>query len=160
MELSQLLIDLLLRLAQLGSSGIHGLLDLIVRLLILFFLGTTATVSSSPPPTVIYSGESDAVMKSYTTILEVDVIVMESFPPQVELHVRGEHPDGCELPVIVEEAHNDKQITIAIYRELPPDLICPMMLQPYEQTIRLSGTFDVGVTYTFDVNGFIIEREL
>ncbi|MBZ0282646.1 MAG: hypothetical protein K8L97_18035 [Anaerolineae bacterium] len=91
-----------------------------------------------------------------TTIDSVDALIMESFPAQIALNVSGAQPDGCEFPVIVEQTRDGNNVTVRIYRELPPDIMCAMILLPYNESIKLDGTFEPG-TYQIDVNGTIIE---
>jgi len=93
---------------------------------------------------------SDSI-KVLTNINSVNVNVMESSPAQISLDVAGEHPDGCQLPVVVNQTRDGNTITLEIYREVPADMMCPMMLNPYEATITLDGTFDSG-SYTISVN--------
>lgn len=90
--------------------------------------------------------------KVMTNINTVTVNVMESSPMQISLEVSGEHPDGCDYPVMVDQERDDNTITVSIYREVPIDVMCPMMLNPYEATIKLDGTFESG-SYTIKVNG-------
>lgn len=92
--------------------------------------------------------ESDKVL---TNIFRVDVNVTESQPLRIKLEVEGEHPDGCEYPVIVEQSRRDNIVDIEVYREVPADVICPMILKPYSDTISLDGAFDSG-EYTINVN--------
>ena len=87
-----------------------------------------------------------------TNINTVTVNVMESSPMQISLEVSGEHPDGCDLPVRVGQSRDGNTVEIEIYREVPNDMMCPMILNPYEATIQLEGTFDSG-NYTITVNG-------
>lgn len=94
---------------------------------------------------------SDSI-KVMTNINSVTVSVMESMPMQISLNVNGEHPDGCQLPVVVDQSRNGNTIHVEIYREVPADMMCPMMLNPYEATVGLNGTFDSG-SYTITVNG-------
>jgi len=93
---------------------------------------------------------SDSI-KVLTNIDTVSVNVMESMPAQISLDVKGEHPDGCQLPVVVNQSRNGNTITVEIYREVPADMMCPMMLNPYEATVKLDGTFATG-GYTITVN--------
>ena len=93
---------------------------------------------------------SDSI-KSLTNINTVSVNVMESSPAQISLDLAGEHPDGCQLPVVVNQSRNGNSITVEVYREVPADMMCPMMLNPYEATIKLDGTFASGA-YTITVN--------
>ena len=92
--------------------------------------------------------DSDKVL---TNIMSVNINVMESLPAQISLDIEGEHPDGCDLPVHVEQARAGNLVQVDIYRIVPADLICPMILQPYQGTIQLEGNFDSG-KYTINVN--------
>ena len=51
--------------------------------------------------------DSDKVL---TNILSVDVKVSESQPLQISLNVEGEHPDGCDYPVLVGQARQGNSI--------------------------------------------------
>ena len=93
---------------------------------------------------------SDSI-KVLTIINSVTVNLMESMPAQISLDIAGEHPDGCQLPVVVNQSRNGNTITVEIYREVPADMMCPMMLNPYEATVKLDGTFGTG-GYTITVN--------
>jgi hypothetical protein len=93
-----------------------------------------------------------------TIVENVDALIMESFPPQVNLVVSGYHPDGCRAPVEVEITESGNQITVEIFRLIPPDVMCPMQIVPYEETISL-GAFDPG-EYMINVNDFTVEVTL
>lgn len=141
---------------------IEWIIRLSTAFFMVFFVGVAPrTRPSQPPPppqlpTPTVFEAQQAMSRSDTIIHEVDVLVMESFPMQVQLHVRGEHPDGCQLPVIVEQSREENIVTVSIYREIPGDVFCPMVLQPYEDTIRIDGNFEPG-TYVFRVNGYEVE---
>lgn len=92
--------------------------------------------------------ESDKVL---TNINRVDVRVMESWPMRLSLDVDGEHPDGCEFPVLVGQSRRGNAIEIEVYREVPADVVCPMILKPYRDTIQVEGSFESG-EYTIQVN--------
>lgn len=91
-----------------------------------------------------------------TVIESVDALIMESFPAQISLNVSGYQPDGCEFPVLVEQTRDGNNVSVKVYRELPPDILCTMVLQPYNESIKLDGTFESG-TYQIAVNGVVIE---
>ena len=92
--------------------------------------------------------DSDKVL---TNILSVDVNVSEAKPLQVSLNVEGEHPDGCDYPVLVGQARQGNSIQVEVYREVPADVICPMILRPYKDKIHLDGSFEPG-SYSIIVN--------
>jgi len=92
--------------------------------------------------------ESDKVL---TNIFRVDLTQSESNPTRVSLDVEGEHPDGCEYPVIVSQSRRGNIVNVEVYREVPVDVFCPMILKPYRGTIALDGDFEPG-EYTINVN--------
>lgn len=130
-------------------------LELLIRVLIVLFFGTVTTVQQ---PGMGGDGRPPGnTFRSYTIIENVDMVVMESFPVQVRLNVSGQQPDGCDFPVITEVARGDDTVTISIYREVPIDVMCPMVLLPYADTISL-GEFQPG-SYTFIINDYVIEQD-
>lgn len=98
--------------------------------------------------------ENEAVMESdkvLTNILSVDVNISETDPPRISLEVYGEHPDGCDYPVHVDQSRDGNAVSIEVYRNVPADVFCPMILKPYQDTIVLDGSFTKGA-YTIKVN--------
>lgn len=124
------------------------LIELLIRLFMSFFMISSATTTAQPPV-------SSGTMRSYTLIEGVEALVLESFPVQINLQVTGSQPDGCELPVIVEQRREGNLITVEIYREMPMDLFCTMALVPYSAVISLEGGFESG-TYTIKVNDYTL----
>ncbi len=125
----------------------------IIRLLIALFFLLTGTRQSAEPPVAQVPEE---IVQSATLIDSVQGIILESYPAQIRLVVSGSQPDGCDYPVIVEQHRDGNVITVSIYREVPANAICPMMLRPYNETIALEGAFESG-TYTVHVNDYTLE---
>jgi hypothetical protein len=113
-------------------------------------LQTTVTVGSGAAPAVPAQGAS--MSHTLTIVEKVDTLLLESFPVQISLHVTGYQPDGCDYPVQVTQNRSGNTVTVEIFRELPPDIMCPMMLVGYDQNIKLDGSFESG-TYSIIVNG-------
>ena len=86
--------------------------------------------------------------KVLTNIFQVDARVAGE---RINLAVEGEHPDGCDYPVQVDQRRDGNGVRVAIYREIPADVFCPMILQPYKDVIELEGAFAAG-DYTIHVN--------
>lgn len=86
--------------------------------------------------------------KVLTNIFQVDVTVVGE---QISLAVKGEHPDGCDYPVRVDQSRDGNQVNVVVYREVPADVFCPMILQPYQGNIQIEGSFAAG-EYTVRVN--------
>ena len=86
--------------------------------------------------------------KVLTNIFQADVTVAGD---QISLAVAGEHPDGCDFPVIVDQSRDGNRVNVQVYREVPADVFCPMILQPYQGEIQIEGAFAAG-DYTIQVN--------
>jgi len=124
------------------------LIGLLIRLFLALFIGTQTTVT---PPTNSF--------RSYTQIDNVDALILESFPAQIQLNVVGAQPDGCDLPVIVEQERSENTVKVEIYRLGDPTMMCAAVLIPYRESIKLDGGFDPG-TYTIIVNDYTLEVEI
>ena len=100
--------------------------------------------------------DSDKVL---TNIMRVEANVGAARPARVSLDVEGEHPDGCDFPVLVDQSRAGNAIRVEIYREVPADVICPMILRPYKGRIQLEGRFDKG-SYSIAVNSHSLQLEI
>ena len=103
---------------------------------------------------IINEGETQTMsdsIKVMTQIHSVTAHVSESFPMRIRLEVAGEHPDGCDYPVKIEQFRQGNIIQIDVYRDVPADVICPMILQSYQSEIPLDGAFESG-RYIIKVN--------
>jgi hypothetical protein len=88
---------------------------------------------------------------------DVQVQVMESSPPQIVLQISGTHPDGCNYPVEVIQQRSGDSIYLLVYRIVPPDAFCTMMMQNFEVSIPLEGKFTPGETVNVTVNDYALE---
>ncbi|MGD2159458.1 MAG: hypothetical protein PVG32_21455 [Anaerolineales bacterium] len=81
-----------------------------------------------------------------------EVLLLESFPVQVQLRVVGNLPTPCnELRAVVSEPDDQSRIEVEIYSVRDPDMICTQVLEPFEANISI-GDFTEG-EYTIWVNG-------
>jgi hypothetical protein len=137
--------------------------EFIFRIMLALFLGIAVSMNFNPSSGGsggggdVNPGEPQGAQpaKVLTVVEAVDALLLESLPVQITLHVTGYQPDGCEFPVLVEQRRDGNTVTVKIYRELPPDILCTMQLLPYDENIRLDGGFEPG-EYTIDVNGFVV----
>ena len=83
---------------------------------------------------------------------EIDILILESFPVQINVIARGNLPDPCtEISEVLKEREGDTFfITIKTYR--PPGF-CIQVLAPFEEIISLEVYGLPAGTYTVDVNG-------
>ncbi|WP_017304766.1 hypothetical protein [Spirulina subsalsa] len=96
---------------------------------------------------------------SMAMVEEVVVEVKEGTPPSVTLKVTGILPDGCDLPLQVEQNQEGQEITVQLYRLLPPDVMCPAVVVPFEKEIALEEGLDSG-SYRLIVNEKTLDFEL
>jgi hypothetical protein len=82
----------------------------------------------------------------------VEVVIRESFPPQISALVRGTLPDSCtEIGEILQsKSGNAVEVTIQTVRD--PLAMCAQALVPTEVAVALDGDFPAG-DYTVTVNG-------
>jgi hypothetical protein len=81
-----------------------------------------------------------------------EVLLLESFPPQVAVHLVGNLPTPCHsLRVAVKEPDAENKIHLDVYSVVAGDVVCAEVLQPLDQTIVL-GTYPAG-QYSVLVNG-------
>jgi hypothetical protein len=68
---------------------------------------------------------------------EIDVLILESFPVQVNVVVRGNLPDGCTYLDEVEEEREGNTIKLTLWTTRDPDAMCTMALVPFEEVVSL-----------------------
>ena len=81
----------------------------------------------------------------------VDVLVLESSPPQASAHVRGVVGDGCSSLHSVVQERSGATVVVTILGQRPADAVCTQIAKLYDDTLRLEGTFPPG-RYALRVN--------
>jgi hypothetical protein len=126
------------------------LIRLLIALLMAWLTPTSSTGSGQPPEMGAQPARVRHVIES------VDARLLESYPVQIMLEVRGYQPDGCMMPVQIEQTRSGNSVNVDIFRELPPDALCTMVIMEYTETIPLEGGFESGA-YSITVNGVTID---
>ena len=86
----------------------------------------------------------DNLTRGKVFIQEMDILIRESFPPQIALTLSGELPTPCnQLRVQVSEPDADNRIDVEAYTVVNPDLACIQVIEPFTANISL-GTFPGG----------------
>ena len=81
----------------------------------------------------------------------VDVLVLESFPPQASAHVVGVVGDGCASLHSVRQARSGNAVTVTILRQRPRTAVCTQIALLYDEVIPLDGQYPPG-DYVVRVN--------
>jgi hypothetical protein len=81
-----------------------------------------------------------------------DILIMESYPVQINLHLMGSLPTPChQLRLNISQPDTENRILIDLYSVVDPDKICAQMLQAFDVNIPL-GSFPAG-NYSIWING-------
>lgn len=121
----------------------------------------TAEMGFTPTPGLLLSTQQllpqkgDKLLDKGTFFLdEAGLLLLESFPVQVNLMISGNLPSPChQLRVSIAEPDAEKRIAVDVYTLVDPNLICIQVLEPFEATLPL-GSFPGG-HYSVWVNGIL-----
>ena len=95
------------------------------------------------------------VIYGKATVESIQILILESWPVQVNVHVRGYLNDACTtLGQISQRQDLEKNIFwVEIATERPADMACAQVITAFEETISLDVYGLPAGTYTVDVNG-------
>jgi inhibitor of cysteine peptidase len=110
----------------------------------------TAYAPATQAPT---EPSDDGVVEGVASVEDIDILILESFPVQVNVVARGNLPDGCTTidQVTQERDGNTFRVTITTVR--PVGMVCTEALVPFERVIDLDVYGLPAGVYTVDVNG-------
>lgn len=102
--------------------------------------------------------EGDEKLKRSVVHLDLEaseIVIMESFPVQINVILRGSLPDPChELRIVPSEPNQENRIDLEVYSLVDTSQACITVIEPFEATVSL-GSFSTG-TYTILVNGEVL----
>jgi hypothetical protein len=106
----------------------------------------TATPDNAPTP-------AGGFVHGEAMVESIDILILESFPVQVNVLVRGNLPDGCTE---IDEALVDQQgntFNVNLTTRRPAEIPCTEALVPFEHTVPLEVHGLPAGDYTVVVNG-------
>jgi inhibitor of cysteine peptidase len=103
---------------------------------------------------------ADNYVEEPASIEDIQVVIRESFPVQVNVIVHGEFPDACIENVIVKTQREGSTYIINIIRLLPADAICGEVITPFDKIIQLEVIRLKAGAYVVSVNGVARTFEL
>ena len=107
-----------------------------------------APATPSPIVTEVPTLGSVAVVKS------VDVLILESFPVQVNVVIRGDLPDaGCTTIASVEQGRQGNTFRLTLVTTTDPLALCAQALTPFEEVVALDVKDLPAGVYVVDVHG-------
>lgn len=135
----------------------HNLLILTCLLITAMWL---AACDGQPTPRPTGDLPPGSLLPGEAVVDSLDILILESFPVQVNVIARGYLPDGCtELDTITQERlENSFEIIITTAR--PAGAVCTEQAVPWEKTFTLDVYGLPAGAYTVDVNGVTGSFEL
>jgi uncharacterized protein YgiM (DUF1202 family) len=107
-----------------------------------------APATPSPIVTEVPTLGSVAIVKS------VDVLILESFPVQVNVVIRGDLPDaGCTTIASVEQVRQGNTFRLTLVTTTDPLALCAQALTPFEEVVALDVKDLPAGVYVVDVHG-------
>jgi hypothetical protein len=81
-----------------------------------------------------------------------EIVVMESYPMQVDIIVRGDVPSPChDIQWEIAEPNEDNEIHIDVWSFVSSDATCAALLDSFEEKFRVGEFKEYG--YSIWVNG-------
>lgn len=110
--------------------------------------GSTMPVNENFAP----SPADEGMTRGEAYLDDVQLLTLESYPPQFMLNIKGNLPTPCyQLRIAVSPPDAENKVNVEIYSIADPDQTCVQVLAPFEVNYLL-GTFPTG-TYTLWING-------
>jgi inhibitor of cysteine peptidase len=95
----------------------------------------------------------DQTAPGLLTVSQVDVLILESFPPQITAKVEGWLPDGCSEVGDITQQRNGFTIDVTITVRRLTAGACIAIAPQVSRSIRLNGSFAESGAYRVRVNG-------
>jgi inhibitor of cysteine peptidase len=126
--------------------------QLLVFLLIAAVMVTAC--GTKPTPTPPSEGTpSGGMIRGEAVVEAIDILILESFPVQINVVAQGYLPDGCTEIDEIRRERMDQTFEVIITTVRPADAMCTEALVPFEETFSLDVYGLPAGSYTVDVNG-------
>ncbi|MCL7453611.1 MAG: hypothetical protein M8467_11260 [Anaerolineae bacterium] len=127
---------------------------LAMGLVLLLGLGLVACgPTPEPTPSPVPDPSGGEVIRGTATVEGIEVLILESFPVQVQVVAQGFLADGCTTVGEISQELVDNTFMVTISSERPADKVCTQALVPFEETVSLEVRGLPAGDYTVNVNG-------
>lgn len=114
----------------------------------------------TPVPTEPTEEEPGEYETGEANVEQIAIMILESFPVQVQVTASGNLPDGCTEIDEVNVTQNEQTFDVTITTRRPVDQMCTEALVPFEETFPLDVEGLEAGTYIVNVNGVTKTFEL
>lgn len=105
------------------------------------------------PPEVEPNRPDDGEYLYGTAVVEeIDILILESFPVQINVIAKGYLPDGCTDVGDITKSMDGNTFTVTVETIRPADMMCTEAIVPYERSIPLDVYGFKAGTYSVIVN--------
>src|SRR5829696_3985305 len=123
---------------------------LVIVVLLAILATACAPIMATPSP--ILTEVPTAV--SVATVRTIDILLLESFPLQVNAMIRGDLPDaGCTKIASVNQVREGNTFRLTLVTTTDPLAMCAQVLTPFEQVVSLDVLDLPAGTYTVEAGG-------
>lgn len=99
------------------------------------------------------AGEGADVIVSEAKLQDLQILILESFPVQVNLQVTGMLPDGCTTVGPIDVQQNGDRFEVTVNTVRPRDMMCTQVVSEFQDSISLPVRGLAAGTYTVLANG-------
>lgn len=86
-----------------------------------------------------------------------ELLVMESFPVQISLHLVGSLPTPCHrFQAEVDGPNAQNRIDVSVYTTVNPEMLCMQVLEPFDQSVSIPMDDAADGIYSVYVNGELV----
>ncbi len=110
-------------------------------------------ISSSQDTLDNHNNNTGKFIYGNATVDDIKIIILESFPVQVNVNVKGYLPDSCTKIDRVTKEKDGNTFLIRITTIRPADAICTQVIVPFQEVITLDVYGLKAGIYTVNVNG-------
>jgi hypothetical protein len=108
----------------------------------------------APPDEYAPRPGDENLLRGNVYLDSAQLLILESYPPQVRLALAGNLPDPChQLRVRAAAPDSENRILVEVYSVADPSAVCIQMLQPFQASVPLSIDGLAAGHYTVWVNG-------
>ena len=114
-------------------------------------VSTEISISTGIPTITVPPGDFE---RGPAYISSSDLLIMESFPVQIALHIIGDLPTPCHrFRTDVADPDAQNRIDVTAYSLANPELMCAQVLQPFEESVPIPMDGAPDGTYSVWLNG-------
>jgi hypothetical protein len=132
----------------------------LLALLLVACNGADTPVTSQPgdpQPVPTSTRDLGEIQEGAVFIDSSDLLIMESYPVQINLHLVGNLPTPChhfQADVAMPDSQN--QIHVRVYSLVNPAVMCTQVLQPFDESVSIPMAGAADGTYSVWVNGELV----